>query len=404
MNRKEEKRAQIIDTAFAVWGEEFFSNTSLGTLAEELGMTKPALYRYFGSKDELLQAMEDRFAELYRQVCRQVQARLRSGDFSERIHAYQEEFFRFFLTYYAYYRFAVIRFMPRNLASCSRMHEIRRCHEELFPARMLEHEFGWSAEQAPVVQRFIFSATTFLLNGLNISGGCFQTGGPADPVAIHRQLLTEGMGRGVALPDFAAVEQHTRVVPEELPEQDRLFGAIAEVVGEVGLWEASLDKIARRAGMGKSSLYAHFQNRSEMLWLMIDRERKTMGELFLQRSAAAKSIAEQLYTYFALFGNYFSLRTEVLAVMNWFRFQRYNITPPRRADEEMYRYISFIEEAMAEGRLDTAGLTPRETVMWLNYLIIQEINHHYWGSGSLADVWEPLRDLYKLFLYGTKGA
>jgi AcrR family transcriptional regulator len=403
MNRREERKRQIIDTAFEVWGEDFFAATSLGTLADNLNMTKPALYRYFGNKEELLEVMEERFAEIYFEVCRRIQERLARGDFYERVHVYQEEFFRFFLSHYTYYRFAVIRFMPRNLSANGRLQTIRRCHQELFPAEMLEREFGWQREESRVVQRFIFSASTFLLNGLNISGSCFQVGGPADPVAIHRQLLTEGMGRGVVLPDFGKIERSSTVSREELPEQHRLFSAIAEVVGEVGLWEASLDTIARRAGMGKSSLYAHFENRSEMLWQMIERERRTMGELFLQRTAEATGTAEKLYTYFALFGHYFALRTEVLAVMNWFRFQRVTITPPENAHRGMERYVAFLDEAMGEGRLDTAGLTSRETVMWLNYLIIQEVNHHYWNSGNLDQIWGPLRNLYKLFLYGVKG-
>ncbi len=406
MNKREARIRQIIETAFEVWGEEYFSETSLEPLARRLGMTKPALYRYFSGKDALLEAMERHFTEVYREVFQRIERRMQRGDIAERLWLYEEEFFRYFLTHYSYYRFAVMRFLPRNLVPQDRFHLIRRCHEQLFPDELLEQEFGWRRDDAPVVQRFIFSVSTFLLNSLTIHGECFQEGGPANPVAIHRQLLHDGMARGVPLPEWSAVEQRCAVSREELPEQERLFAAIAEVVGEVGLWEASLEKIAARAGMGKSSLYAHFRNRSEMLWKMIDRERHTLGELFLQRAAKAATTEEKLYTYFSVFGHYFTLRTEVLAVMNWFRFQRFSIKPPEKqgAQDGMDRYIRFVEEAMQEGRLDTAGLTTRETAMWMNYLIIQEINHHYWSSGSLEGIWGPLRILYRLFLYGTKGA
>ena len=46
-----------MNAAFRVWGDDFYQITSLTTVAAALGVTKPALYRHFPSKDALLKAM-----------------------------------------------------------------------------------------------------------------------------------------------------------------------------------------------------------------------------------------------------------------------------------------------------------------------------------------------------------
>jgi AcrR family transcriptional regulator len=50
-------RARILDAALAVFSEHGFDGSSLQEIADRLDLTKAALYYYFRSKDELLQAL-----------------------------------------------------------------------------------------------------------------------------------------------------------------------------------------------------------------------------------------------------------------------------------------------------------------------------------------------------------
>ncbi|MDR2509164.1 MAG: TetR/AcrR family transcriptional regulator [Spirochaetaceae bacterium] len=52
---------EILNTAFQVWSEDFYQKTSLSMVARALGITKPALYRHFRSKAELLSAMRSSY-------------------------------------------------------------------------------------------------------------------------------------------------------------------------------------------------------------------------------------------------------------------------------------------------------------------------------------------------------
>ncbi|MYX09200.1 TetR family transcriptional regulator [Streptomyces sp. SID8375] len=50
-------REQIAQTALRLFAERGFGATSLQDIANEMGFTKPALYYYFRSKDDLLEAL-----------------------------------------------------------------------------------------------------------------------------------------------------------------------------------------------------------------------------------------------------------------------------------------------------------------------------------------------------------
>jgi AcrR family transcriptional regulator len=51
----------IIKAAFKVWGRDLYRTTSLAEIAQELGVSKPALYRHFNDKNALLDAMYTAF-------------------------------------------------------------------------------------------------------------------------------------------------------------------------------------------------------------------------------------------------------------------------------------------------------------------------------------------------------
>ncbi|WP_111402356.1 MULTISPECIES: TetR/AcrR family transcriptional regulator [Meridianimarinicoccus] len=91
--------------------------------------------------------------------------------------------------------------------------------------------------------------------------------------------LTPGPGRPVALP------------PET--RRTRIFEALEAVYTDTGLDGASMDAIARRAGMSKRTLYAMFSGRDDLLHAYLDR----VGGGFVRRLDASERclpLAERL--------------------------------------------------------------------------------------------------------------
>ncbi len=407
MDKHTLKQKQIIETAFKVWGEEFFYNTSLISLAKALGISKAALYRYFKNKEALIEAMREDFLEVHRNICKKMYKEAEGKSFAQRLEIFHHNFLRFYAENYWYYRFAFIFLLPHTEEGFHQIEEIRNLQHGMFPPLHLKQEFGWSEKEVPTAQRYIFSAGTFLLNWGNIKEIQEEKQlTSSELMDLNDKLLLEGMGGAEKnrLPDFKHVEETCKLEVEDLLPKDPLFAAISKVVAEEGLWDASLEKIARSAGMSKSSLYFHFQDRNEMLWKMIDRERHQLGTLFLERSAKFEMFEERLYAYFAIFAWYLERRPEFLAVLNWFRFQQFHLKIPQHMKRGMDRYIEFILEGEGSGKLRTDMFDSITKVRWINYMLIQEINNMYWVEGLSNKIWPFIREIYKLFLFGVRGA
>jgi len=78
------RREQIIDVATALFRQQGYHATSLDDIADAIGFTKPAIYYYFNSKDDILFAIID---DIVDQGLRRIRAMAsREGSAAERLH------------------------------------------------------------------------------------------------------------------------------------------------------------------------------------------------------------------------------------------------------------------------------------------------------------------------------
>ncbi len=57
------RKSQILDVSTALFRRKGYHATSLDDIAEEIGFTKPAIYYYFGSKEDILFAIVDEIVD-----------------------------------------------------------------------------------------------------------------------------------------------------------------------------------------------------------------------------------------------------------------------------------------------------------------------------------------------------
>lgn len=65
MGNREQTFQKILEVAYVMFAEKGFEKTSLAMIAAEVGISKPAIYYYFQSKDQLIAYL---FEELYKEI------------------------------------------------------------------------------------------------------------------------------------------------------------------------------------------------------------------------------------------------------------------------------------------------------------------------------------------------
>lgn len=68
MRNREETYGLIINSAYKMFAENGFDKTSLSMIAKEVGISKPAIYYYFDSKEELIDVL---FEEICKEIVKQ---------------------------------------------------------------------------------------------------------------------------------------------------------------------------------------------------------------------------------------------------------------------------------------------------------------------------------------------
>lgn len=56
----QQQRSAILDKAFALFARQGYRRTSFGDIAEEVGLSRPAIYHYFKNKDAVFNAVTER--------------------------------------------------------------------------------------------------------------------------------------------------------------------------------------------------------------------------------------------------------------------------------------------------------------------------------------------------------
>jgi AcrR family transcriptional regulator len=172
-----------------------------------------------------------------------------------------------------------------------------------------------------------------------------------------------------------------------------------------------MEMVAQRSGLSKSSLYAHFKNKADMLSRMFITEFDRIvdyAELATSRSGLP---AEQFYLAMVAIVNYLRSRPEILIALDWVRTRRLDlgIHAPPPPPPRIYRIFANIKlDGAGKGEMELTGETgvslQGETLaQWILFLIVNTLMRRPEGT-SFADVSnESFRILYKFIVLGIEG-
>lgn len=393
-------KTDIIHAAFRTWGRKFYQQTSLSLLARDLGVTKAALYRHFKNKQALLDAMYEYFFNQYTAFIKPGYVKaLEATDLIES----QLIMMRIIGEYYARNRDAFVFSLFMVYSERESKDFLLELDRRGIDMRKIRHIDGGGKIYPPMPQLILVSLTFWVAS-------FHKTSHAPDEVPSNEQVdglirwieekITGGLGLRKDVVDRIDFEGLERAVPHHLLdiEDTGLLKAVAGVVAEAGPWNATMDMVARRSGLSKSGLYAHFKNKRDMLGQFF----LTEIEGIVNYAGAAIRVSavpeEQFYLAITAVADYLRSRPEILIALDWLKTRRLDLAeaPPPR----IYRIFSDIKISGSDTLGALSESLKEQTAQWVLFLTANVLMHRPPGMAVSEFPNQSLRILYKFVALG----
>jgi len=153
---------------------------------------------------------------------------------------------------------------------------------------------------------------------------------------------------------------------------------VAGAVAEAGPWNASMEMVAKRSGLSKSGLYAHFKSKQDMLGKLFITEFVRILNFARAQIETTERGEEQLYLAIITIVNYLRSRPEILVAMEWIKTRRLDLG--KVGSGRFYRIIRDI-------RMESIRNHERRSLVriarWILFMIINTLA--WWSIDQEAD-------------------
>jgi len=313
-------KEDIIKTAFKVWGRDLYRTMSLSDIAQELGVSKAALYRHFKDKDALLDAMNTAYFDDCTGFIRAGYDRaLSAGDWVESILIMMRTLSEYYIRNKEAFVYSLVKASNSQNKNSMNNEMLRRGID--FSRLVLG---GQRPDFYPSKTQLIMVTNIFCLSQFHLHG---KKGGEAltedevtGAISQIERRMTRGLeldSRKVAALDFRRLEQQAAEPSHNDTENNALLRAVAEAVAEAGPWNASMEMVAKRSGLSKSGLYAHFKSKQDMLEQLFITEFTRIVDFAKAQIGTSEIPEEQLYLGIISIIDYLRSRPEILVSMDW---------------------------------------------------------------------------------------
>ena len=402
-------KKDIIEAALRVWGRDFYRKTSLSRLAVALKVSKPAIYRHFENKQALISAMTDYFFEDFgASVKADFEKALLMTEADEGIYLMIQGIAGYFARNVYSLLFALIKIYDLKTDEQTLSRRFRTQGADMLTLqRIIEKKYDIQATVMPL----LYMTLIFFMSYFHKINNSFQkspdSGQTRDIILTINKLIKNGFdfpAEKINAIDFEELEKQVRGMRLDM-ELDPMFRAVAETVAEAGPWEASMDMVAKRVGLSKSSLYCHFRNKKDMLRKLFMSEFRRIIEFARDGIKMSDNAAEQLYLGIFAIAVYLRSRPEILVALGWIRTRKLDLGKPDK-NLEIFRLFEDIE-------IETARKWDKEEKQrsshWILFLLINTLTRPFlsnrdWQAASLKNNQnDDIRILYKLITLGLGG-
>ena len=392
--------AEIVEAAFKVWGRDFYRKTSLSQLAGELGVSKPALYRHFENKQALTEAMTERFLDDFAAYTRaDFERAQQTEDADEGIFTIIRSISGFFARNVYALLFSLINIYDRILDGRAISQRLKTRGVDMGILNgIIEKKYDVELS----VIHMIFASLTFFMAYFHKTEKSFEK--PLseekieDMLSVTCKVIKQGLGYSAKKIDAVDFEkQEAKIGAPENAEIEPLFKAVAETVAEVGPWDASMDMVAKRLGLTKSSLYGHFKNRKDMLRRLFSGEFRRIIKFAQQGIALSDIPEEQLYLGLFAITVYFRSHPEFMISLDWLRTRKLDLGEPKKNAGRLFEDVDI--ETIRGGSDDE-----KERISgWMLFLLINVLTRHGRSTSAEKVQKNDIRVLYRFITLGLGG-
>ncbi|MDR1655193.1 MAG: TetR/AcrR family transcriptional regulator [Treponema sp.] len=405
----------IVKAALRVWGREFYTNTSLSGVARELGVSKPALYRHFENKEALLKAMYDYFFDDY---VAHIKPGLEQAMAARNIRESMLVMIRVLADYFAknadLFTFALIEVYGNTEQENMTLPMRER---GLDMAAFIRH-YSLTMKENPSRIQMIISTVIFWVASFHKEerkrGETLGEERICSLVVSLEKWITMGLGLNRELidrMDYERLEAGVSGLSLGAVDDGDLIKAVASVVAEAGPWNASMEMVARRSGLSKSGIYAHFKSKQDMMRQLFMTEFSRIIAFAGEGIRQSGVPEEQLYLGLYFITSYLCQKPEILTAMDWIRTRRLDVggwTPPPYFFN-VFRDIRLPIEGWGSNKAsgeeeELLGDSPEDLIIqWILFLALNMLMRRPEGMAFADFPNSSIRALYRFISLGLEG-
>ena len=352
----------ILDAAFSFLEQPRLTSFSMSELAARVGITKPAIYRHFASKDALFDAMENRIVDNMSVFLKEISS-------SDRLIAKKSlaNLVDYFIKNPTH-----INYFIAQMSSTPN-------YEEMLYKKLYERDVSFEKadngnaylesfrkDMCRFSQHVYCGMTIFyfvkVLERLRKCGKIKETpenfggkivnlmmeglsGNTKENDAFHPGKISEE--RKKELIDLCQIEEKV------FPEENRIFTALAAVIEKYKVPGVTVERIATELGMAKSSLYEYFENKNQMIKTLVNKELQLLQTIIIENSVEARDFTEYVYVLMVSEMEYFTHRPSIIPICGWLLMGGEDISKSKIEDCEVEG-----EASPWEKRLPDRGTSP----------------------------------------------
>lgn len=314
-------RDKIIQSAFSFYDMLFFERISLSKIAAKAGITKPAIYKHFKSREDLENAMKSLILSDIAEIIKGCEKDKNETSILKKVIVLlfkKKSYFYFTLS-------NSLEFSIDNFLIEIKKHGVSDLNlENIFDnyGSIVDIEIYKKIIFVSGTMIFFQGARDFILLDKNLQDSDESIQEYAEKLSSF--IVSGGLGQDIKETDALRLSQLDILCSKEIQSLKapcKFFTAIGNVVRRVGFSKTTIEELAKELGLAKSSLYTNFSSKKEMFEALKKEECLNLFHVIKKNLLYAKNSAECVYIFMETEIEFFLKRRGLLYVCRWLLFQ-----------------------------------------------------------------------------------